>query len=237
MDELPPNVKAFKDSLIQAFATTNPQKAPPTFDRFKLFPKLPIELRLKIWKAKIEIPRTIRLELDPQGGVKKTHAPSPAVLGVCHESRKLGLKHYKLLCRPHKLRGGPKIFFYPDKDTIEVCHEIRERVYDGYHKYYTGLFTLENANSIQHLLFQDFIVYGPKEHTLMCKLAHYGHSKIGTTGLEGLKKLTIVLDETGHADHVKTIKYQFAQQFALGLKTYPNLNVPEVEALLHPSIA
>lgn len=78
--------------------------------RFTCFPKLPAELRLRIWKYALPGPRLVRiyLKLEPrqprQEGEKKkpqvsrltTSQPPPVGLRVCRESRIEALKEYEL---------------------------------------------------------------------------------------------------------------------------------------------
>jgi 2EXR family len=67
-----------------------------TMKNFTRFPKLPIELRLKIWRSTKE-PRIIevRFHFDCRKKKHSFFAPQPVVLQVCHESRHEGLKSYK----------------------------------------------------------------------------------------------------------------------------------------------
>ncbi|KAG4435555.1 hypothetical protein IFR05_008966 [Cadophora sp. M221] len=54
------------------------------FDQFNFFPKLPLELRLRIWKAVSFLPRLVDIKARHLGQIN------------CIESRKEGLRHYKL---------------------------------------------------------------------------------------------------------------------------------------------
>jgi hypothetical protein len=85
------------------FAGTSERKAceatavvpTPVELKFKKFPKLPAELRVKIWKLVPE-PRIVEV-LFPMDGRKNKHkfcAKIPAILHVCQESRHEGLKEY-----------------------------------------------------------------------------------------------------------------------------------------------
>ena len=102
-------------------------------DTFKLFPKLPIELRLKIWKTAAEEPRVVNVELKNgheefsdwefgSGGSKddKNHLVcstfTPALLHTCHESRVEGLKQYDLLGGRNE--SDDAIFLNFERDTI-----------------------------------------------------------------------------------------------------------------------
>ncbi len=63
---------------------------------FKYFPKLPAELRLKIWNLVPE-PRIVevRFRKDRRKNDHKFMAACPAILHVCQESRIEGLKRYQ----------------------------------------------------------------------------------------------------------------------------------------------
>jgi hypothetical protein len=60
---------------------------------FMLFPKLPIEIRLKIWREALPCPRVIDVVYDKfetisqEMKVLRTNQPPPMMLHVCHESR------------------------------------------------------------------------------------------------------------------------------------------------------
>lgn len=75
---------------------------------FPSFPRLPFELRLKIWKVALPGRRVVQAILDhesrertPRGSTEKldwftikTNQPPPALLHVCHESRVVALEKY-----------------------------------------------------------------------------------------------------------------------------------------------
>jgi len=67
--------------------------------KFQLFPKLPHELRLKIWSLAANKPRAIKLLfLDPETLPSCHHSNSkvPSVLHASQEARKEGLRYYEL---------------------------------------------------------------------------------------------------------------------------------------------
>ena len=74
-----------------------------SFDQFHLFPKLPLELRLIIWKLAME-PRRVHLDqttceilkYERKSGIEKSgvHAIVPVLLHVNQESRAIALKRY-----------------------------------------------------------------------------------------------------------------------------------------------
>ena len=71
-------------------------------ENFKLFPNLPVELRLKIWRSTLPMPRNVGIKLRIKdagfGGwiTRKNTPPPPVALQVCHESREEALKYYIL---------------------------------------------------------------------------------------------------------------------------------------------
>lgn len=73
--------------------------------KFTLFPKLPAEIRLMIWKAALPGPRLVDVNFqfeDSEFAFGSNLAscasptPPPTLLSVCHESRTEALKHYSL---------------------------------------------------------------------------------------------------------------------------------------------
>lgn len=64
-----------------------------TFQVFKQFPRLPQEIRLKIWRATIE-PRVVRIKWSSQL-LQCVTPDNPTILQVSHESREEGLRTYR----------------------------------------------------------------------------------------------------------------------------------------------
>jgi hypothetical protein len=91
---------------------------------FKLFPKLPLELRLKIWRLNFPEPRILKnLSIDSsgiwQGQRFSFHCQQPNTLFVNHESRKETLKWYRDLSSSLDTSGGP-IYFSPARDALHL---------------------------------------------------------------------------------------------------------------------
>ncbi|KAE9380141.1 hypothetical protein N431DRAFT_432430 [Stipitochalara longipes BDJ] len=63
------------------------------FNTFTLFPKLPQELRLKVWQSTVE-PRIVRIKWSQQLS-QCTTLDNPIILRISHESREEGLKTYR----------------------------------------------------------------------------------------------------------------------------------------------
>jgi hypothetical protein len=78
---------------IARFPLMPPQKSdapiagPMAFTEFHPFPRLPSELRLKIWKLNILGPRVIDLRYSKKIYHAVSSTPTPALLHVCHEVR------------------------------------------------------------------------------------------------------------------------------------------------------
>ncbi|KAH8596937.1 hypothetical protein B0O99DRAFT_671033 [Bisporella sp. PMI_857] len=100
---------------------------------FHLFPKLPAEMRLKIWKFAPK-PRIIQIQFTSRETEKlsETNPPSwrlvadiPAILQTCHEARKEGLNNYSLIYKDRKLPTSigvhPSNNAYIDND-IDTLH-------------------------------------------------------------------------------------------------------------------
>ncbi|KAF6835730.1 hypothetical protein CPLU01_04200 [Colletotrichum plurivorum] len=88
------------------------------------FPKLPLELRIVIWRLSLPKPRTVSIRYgattlswnsDFINGTSK--AEIPTILHVCHESRKEGLRHYKLR---FGVAGPAKVFFDSEVDILHI---------------------------------------------------------------------------------------------------------------------
>jgi hypothetical protein len=85
--------------------------------KFERFPKLPPELRIKIWKLVSE-PRIVMVRFDPDGR-KHRHkfaASFPAILHACCESRHEGLKMYQRAFDSKWALNG--VYFNFKKDTL-----------------------------------------------------------------------------------------------------------------------
>lgn len=111
------------DAPDTTFGTNNVTQspaAPRTLENFKLFPKLPIELRFKIWMLSLQH-RTIEMRFA--NNCRSTQydfvfSKIPAILHVHKESRIEGLRHYKLLFG-HKKQCRRPVYF---NSTIDQLH-------------------------------------------------------------------------------------------------------------------
>jgi hypothetical protein len=90
---------------------------------FPQFPRLPQEIRLKIWDMVTDEPRAVIIHsrLGPGGGIRSP-TPVPSALHVCLESREVALKKYELTfsARDARLDSNylARIWFNFDKDVV-----------------------------------------------------------------------------------------------------------------------
>lgn len=94
---------------------------PGRLKNFKLFPKLPVELRLKIWMLSLEN-RTIEMRFA--NNYRSTQydfvfSKIPTMLHVHKESRVEGLRYYKLLFG-HKKQCRRPVYFNPMIDRLHL---------------------------------------------------------------------------------------------------------------------
>ncbi|KAF8855984.1 hypothetical protein BDZ45DRAFT_804489 [Acephala macrosclerotiorum] len=112
------------------------QVDPSRLETFHPFPKLPVELRLKVWKFVSFLPRIVdvwsknfsikcydyREALIPH--YMFTRSPPPAILQICRESRNEALKHYTLDFAAERDEGAyvvsskPRIYINWKVDTV-----------------------------------------------------------------------------------------------------------------------
>lgn len=77
---------------------------------FKLFGKLPVELRLKIWKEALPEERIAEIKFNKMHESNKqakfySRTPTPALLHACRESRNFSLKFYSKLVVAKRFLG------------------------------------------------------------------------------------------------------------------------------------
>jgi hypothetical protein len=97
------NTLLMSANVSQLMSTNNSQ-----LQGFNLFPKLPYEIRIKIWRMALPARRVLELTLrnkeHPRWDVKErwhgiwlwsTNVPSPAILLVSHETRQVALEPYE----------------------------------------------------------------------------------------------------------------------------------------------
>ncbi|KAH6721820.1 hypothetical protein BKA61DRAFT_666559 [Leptodontidium sp. MPI-SDFR-AT-0119] len=98
------------------------------FNEFKLFPKLPLELRLLIFAAAVAgvEPRNIEIFKSENGRPSSfclaSSASIPGLLHTCREARDVAKKTYKLAFAGRPVRGP--IYFDWDKDSLVFLNEF-----------------------------------------------------------------------------------------------------------------
>ena len=108
---------------------------------FTLFPRLPTELRLKIWHLAMPGPRTITLQYKfrrrarlesalPYTASWTSKDLNPAALQVCHESRYEALEIYEQAFGTHAC-SGRKVYFDFEQDTLKFGGEENYSESDG----------------------------------------------------------------------------------------------------------
>ncbi|KAF5873841.1 uncharacterized protein Bfra_005308 [Botrytis fragariae] len=90
-----------------------------TLTTFSLFPFLPKELRVKIWKLAACHPRIVQLTYDHPTESLVSLSPIPALLSTCGEARDELLPLFKQLALPPSTSGA-RIYVDLDVDTVYV---------------------------------------------------------------------------------------------------------------------
>jgi hypothetical protein len=111
------------------------------FDSFILFPQLPVELRLKIWKLSLPGPRVVLLKQDSFPPTKSFRSPAeiPVALAVCRESRQEALIFYEFAFGVHEFPGEICFDFSIDSilldcETIEYEDFLFLQIADSFRK-------------------------------------------------------------------------------------------------------
>ncbi|KAI1180754.1 hypothetical protein F4777DRAFT_261701 [Nemania sp. FL0916] len=96
-----------------------------SLDSFSLFPLLPTELRLYIWRQLTCYARIVEVDYNLTEHHYTTTAPTPAILHACHESRDEALRIFKRLSDcPSET---PTIYFPPKIDIVYVSSRLEDR--------------------------------------------------------------------------------------------------------------
>ncbi|KAJ5046765.1 uncharacterized protein L3040_003993 [Drepanopeziza brunnea f. sp. 'multigermtubi'] len=85
-----------------------------SLQELETFPKLPVELRLMIWRLSFPPSRLVRLHPT----FNSSQDPLPVALRVNQESRREGLRHYYMVQRPPDARFSKYAYFYPRQVCI-----------------------------------------------------------------------------------------------------------------------
>ncbi|TVY39316.1 hypothetical protein LOCC1_G005895 [Lachnellula occidentalis] len=111
----------FKEASPQIKGQSLRHKMSSSFDdpqsrTFAAFPRLPIELRFKIWENASMATRTLELWYSFDNQRFSTFQPVPAVLHTCREARRAGNRMYSLSFGSAK--SPPRTYFNPICDII-----------------------------------------------------------------------------------------------------------------------
>lgn len=106
----------------------------PSSDIFSLFPRLPIEIRLKIWEAFAHTGRYVELTCAPAAShITKiqwlSHSKPPVILRICSESRHVALAKFSVLeFAPEQIGSPPsaKLYINFASDTLYLCGDLLE---------------------------------------------------------------------------------------------------------------
>ncbi|PMD32948.1 hypothetical protein L207DRAFT_590022 [Hyaloscypha variabilis F] len=82
----------------------------PSLTTFTIFPKLPAELRNKIWKYASMEPRDINLRERNYAAGPNDQPETPAILLTCHEARNEGRRYYTLFRELKEIRRDQSSF-------------------------------------------------------------------------------------------------------------------------------
>jgi len=123
---------------------------------FTIFPRLPIELRFKVWENASMATRTLELVYLINDRRFYTLQPVPAVLHTCRESRRVGKRIYHLSFGSAKC--PPRTYFNPISDIIYFGF----RVYDAEVKSMLKFFrkhteSFEDQDQIQRLALAEYL--------------------------------------------------------------------------------
>ncbi|KAK0124473.1 hypothetical protein ONS95_009425 [Cadophora gregata] len=119
----------FRITPWEQSSSTDGQETVSDEPEFTLFPSLPIELRLRIWRYAQPEPHVVDIIFNEKSPDKSmsTAAP-PVLLFVCRESRAETLKIYKLLSRSMKSSATDlyrRIYINPLVDTLHFADDWR----------------------------------------------------------------------------------------------------------------
>jgi hypothetical protein len=103
---------------------------------FTLFPRLPPEMRLAIWKTIASEPRNVELSCTPTSydrpnGQWFSHTRPPILTSICSESRSYARKRYSVLAFPETLLGLPwekTIYIDFESEPLWLCGDLHPKL-------------------------------------------------------------------------------------------------------------
>ncbi|CZR55529.1 uncharacterized protein PAC_05417 [Phialocephala subalpina] len=124
----PPTNPSTQSTTLPTTTSLSPSTTATIPDTFHPFPRLPAELKLKVWKEFNEVESRIvkvtftRKNEDPVAEISfKLLSPTPSILHVCHDSCAEGLKLYPVTAFNTVRSGGAtlkEIYVNPHLDTL-----------------------------------------------------------------------------------------------------------------------
>jgi hypothetical protein len=97
-----PSLKSYPRTLVDNALIASYRGEQPDTCSFALFPKLPTEIRIKIWRFAISVPRIVEVIFNDHWQCKNTNPPP--LLSTCAESRHESLKAYSTIAGPEWIR-------------------------------------------------------------------------------------------------------------------------------------
>jgi hypothetical protein len=195
--EIVPNTDDGND-IMPAMQPTDPSMvitsnsiAPLT--SFTVFPDLPAELRIKIWRFSFPGPRLVSLRLhdedDPLKSSCRSSAEIPVALSVCYESRVEAQKQYKLSFA--RIAGvdevlEPQIYFDFDRDTLFIPE------FNPAAQLIVGLIHKPDRNKVENVAILGPTVPIPGTALPVYQTEDDVHVRLCLRSFEGLKKLSFV---------------------------------------------
>ena len=147
---------------------------------FHLFPKLPIELRFKIWEESLKANSSRVVEINFSSSTMRWHpcAPPPAQLHVSREARQLALNRYQPASLQRSKPQPPSVYIDFTRDIIFLRSQSASAL-DYYGRVYDEV--LQNLDSIcdncVHIAFPGHLIAGMP---LVRLLAHFRSLEILT---------------------------------------------------------
>ncbi|KAM0167009.1 hypothetical protein ACHAQE_000925 [Botrytis cinerea] len=185
-----------------------------TLTTFSLFPFLPKELRVKIWKLAACHPRIVHLTYDHPTESLVSLTPIPALLSTCGEARDELLPLFKQLALPPSACGA-RIYVDLDVDTVYV-RRATTSIEDA--SPYTSNFTTTKAifgasnsaarhplSDVKHLAIDSSLIDSPIELRILWGDWDH-HSEPSDLKLRELETLKIVYAPIGNRPELRKIR-------------------------------
>ncbi|TGO91979.1 hypothetical protein BPOR_0013g00100 [Botrytis porri] len=184
-----------------------------TLTTFSLFPYLPKELRVKIWKLAARHPRIVHLTYDHSIESLVSLSPIPALLSTCGEARDELLALFKQLALPSSAFGA-RIYVDLDVDTVYVRRPTTSEYASPYTSNFMTTKAIFGANDsaarhplsdVKHLAIDSSLIDSPIELRLLW--GDWNHrSKPSDLKLRELETLKIVFAPIGKRPELRKVR-------------------------------